>query len=226
MVNKQEITVIIRCKNEEEHIGHSIQSVLDNIDKPQIVVVDNNSTDDSMLIVNSFKESPLLENDSQLYTDIDVVTIDNYTPGAALNLGIEHAKGKYVLVLSAHCVLDKIDLKQHKKDLKEHAVVYGNQIPVWRGKKIHKRYMWANFGDKKKVNYFTEFEDRYFLHNALAMYKTSTLKSNHFDPFLSSKEDRYWVNKIIEKGETSLYDPTMEAFHHYTTNGATWKGIG
>ena len=48
------ISVIIRNRNEERYIGYAIQSVLDTFDKPEIIVVDNNSTDDSMNIVNTF----------------------------------------------------------------------------------------------------------------------------------------------------------------------------
>ena len=50
------ISVVIRCKNEEHWIGHSIQSVLDSFDEPEIIIVDNNSTDNSMSIVKMFKK--------------------------------------------------------------------------------------------------------------------------------------------------------------------------
>ena len=49
------ISVIIRNRNEERYIGYAIQSVLDTFNKPEIIVVDNNSTDNSMGIVNMFK---------------------------------------------------------------------------------------------------------------------------------------------------------------------------
>ena len=49
------ISVIIRNKNEEKYIGYAIQSVIDNFDKPEIIVVDNNSTDESLGIVKLFK---------------------------------------------------------------------------------------------------------------------------------------------------------------------------
>ena len=46
MVKKlSQFSIIIRTKNEERWIGHAIQSVLDNISKPEIIIVDNNSTD-------------------------------------------------------------------------------------------------------------------------------------------------------------------------------------
>ena len=38
------VSVIIRNKNEERWIGHTIQSVIDTFDKPEIIVVNNNSS--------------------------------------------------------------------------------------------------------------------------------------------------------------------------------------
>ena len=42
----------------------------------------------------------------------------------------------------------------------------------------------------------------------------------------SGKEDRYWANSIISKNYKILYDHSISVNHHYTLNGATWKGIG
>ena len=40
--NLSDFSVVIRAKNEERWIGYAIQSVLDYLVKPEIVVVDNN----------------------------------------------------------------------------------------------------------------------------------------------------------------------------------------
>ena len=64
------ISVIIRCRNEEQWIGHSIQSVIDHFDNPEIIVVDNNSTDESMNIVHMFKKGNFKGGGS--YADIKV----------------------------------------------------------------------------------------------------------------------------------------------------------
>ena len=50
------ISVILRCKNEENWIGHAIQSVIDKIGLCEIIVVDNNSSDESIRIVKSFAQ--------------------------------------------------------------------------------------------------------------------------------------------------------------------------
>ena len=54
-------SVIIRTKNEARWIGHCIQSILDNIPSNEIIIVDNNSNDRSLEIINMFKKNPNLE---------------------------------------------------------------------------------------------------------------------------------------------------------------------
>ena len=117
-------------------------------------------------------------------------------------------------------------MEKHKNDLEKHACIFGNQIPIWEGKKIQKRYIWSHFINEEVVNMYSEMEKRYFMHNALSLYKKTILIDNPFDENLISKEDRYWANKTIANKLSILYDPAMEAHHHYTLNGNTWKGIG
>jgi len=209
------ISVIIRNRNEERYIGYAIQSVLDTFKKPEIIVVDNNSTDNSMGIVNTFD-----------FEDIKTYSINSYTPGKSLNYGITKCSNDYILVLSAHSQIMNCEFEKIQNLLKEHCVVGGKQIPIWNGKKISRRYIWSNFIDKDGTNLFSNNENRYFLHNAFAFYKRETLIEYPFDETLSTKEDRYWVNSLIESGKKSFYDSATICHHHYTNNGATWKGIG
>ena len=66
---KDKISVVIRTRNEERWIGHVIQSVIDHLDKPEIIIVDNNSTDQTLDIVKYFVQAPDLENEmkKQIY---------------------------------------------------------------------------------------------------------------------------------------------------------------
>ena len=226
MVKKlSNITVVIRVKNEERWIGYAIQSVLDHLIKPEIVIVDNNSSDKTIDIIKFFAENPNLNNEVNNYSKIKIVNIANYSPGRALNLGVKSASKKYIMILSAHCILKKFNEVNIIKDLEKNSCVFGNQIPVWNGKKITKRYLWSHFSNKKTKNMYSELEERYFLHNALAVYKKNTLKKFPFDENLTSKEDRYWANKIIKKKMNFTYDPELIAEHQYTIHGNTWKGI-
>ena len=209
------ISVIIRCKNEEQWIGHSIQSVIDNFNNPEIIVVDNNSTDNSMGIVNTFD-----------FENIKTYSIDSYTPGKSLNYGVTKCSNDYVLILSAHSQIMNCEFGKIKGLLDEHCVVGGKQIPVWNGKKISRRYVWSNFEEHDIVNQFSSNEDRYFLHNAFTFYTKQTLIKYPFDENLSGKEDRYWVNDRVKNELTSFYNSKLICNHYYTNNGATWKGVG
>jgi rhamnosyltransferase len=225
---KTEITFIIRTRNEERWIGHAIQSVLDRVYRPEILIVDNNSTDNTLHIVNYFKQDPLLIDElehpsKKNYTDIKILKIKNYTPGAALNYGVKNASNDTIVIMSAHCILKKIDLKKHIDELKKYVCIFGNQIPIWEVKKLTKSYIWSHFTNRRTENMFSKLENRYFIHNAIAIYKKKILTKFPFDKNLQGKEDRYWAGKIISKKLNFLYDPALEAEHHYTEGGNTWK---
>ena len=73
-------SVVIRNKNEEKYIGYAIQSVVDFLgDKIQLVIVDNESSDESIRIVQTFD-----------YLNISWLNIEHndYSPGKSLNMGM------------------------------------------------------------------------------------------------------------------------------------------
>ena len=92
-------SVVIRNRNEERFIGHCIQSLVDFLgDKIQVVIVDNESTDNSLRVVNTFD-----------YLDITRLKIDknDYSPGSSLNYGISICENNVTIVISAHCEIIK-----------------------------------------------------------------------------------------------------------------------
>ena len=153
------ISVIIRCRNEEQWVGHSIQSVIETFKKPEIIVINNNSTDDSLEIVRSFN-----------FADIEIYNIDDYTPGKALNLGVSKSLNENILILSANSEMIQVDYDKILKHLESHCAVGGRQIPIWNGKEITPRYIWSHFGMDEKINLYSELEKRYFLPNAFCFY--------------------------------------------------------
>ena len=213
----KDVSVIIRNRNEEAHIGFAIQSVIDSFENPEIIIVDNNSIDDSMNVVSLFDRC-----------NISTCSLDGmYTPGKALNFGVLKATSDTILILSAHSQITKSNLETLEKSLEDNVAVFGNQTPIYRGKKITKRYIWSHFKNKVEKNMYSTIEDRYFLHNAFCFYRKEVLIENPFDETLSGKEDRYWALDMREKGFNFLYDGINHKCNHFwTPNGATWKGIG
>ena len=90
--------------------------------------------------------------------------------------------------MSAHCVLKKINIDSLKTKIKKYCGIFGNQNPIWNGKKITKRYIWSHFIEKEKENMFSNLENRYFFHNAISFFSKKTLKKKPFDEFIQGKE--------------------------------------
>ena len=215
------VSVIIRCRNEERWIGHAIQSIIYFFDNDsEIIIIDNNSTDNSKHIISLFSNNDVNK------INIKYLIIDDYTPGKSINLAVKNCSNDIILIMSAHCILKKINYNKILKLLEDNVAVWGKQIPIYHGKKINrKRYIWNNFKDIDSTNYFSQGENRYFLHNALCFYKKSVLKKYPIDEKLIGKEDRYWAIDRIKNNDNIYYDSELECDHHFTSNGATWKNI-
>ena len=148
-----------------------------------------------------------------------------YTPGKSLNMGIERCDNEVTLVISAHCEIVSWT-NWIPKTLKSLGAIWGKQIPIWDGKRVTPRYLWSNFGEEVVTNHWCESENRYFFHNAFSVFNTEHIKKYKFDERLSGKEDRYWATEQIDMGYDIVYNPEYVVKHHYTHNGATWKGVG
>lgn len=205
------VSVIIRNYNEQEFIGVAIQSVLDHIPNAQIIIADNNSTDSSLDIISLFDYN------------ISVINIDNYTPGRSLNAAIQLCNHDIILILSAHAQIVNFDIELVKFKLKTNAAIFGNQIPIFKGKRIIKHDIWTHFINDECINMFSHLENRPFLHNAFCLYNKKDLLETPFDESLPGKEDRWWAFDILKKQKQYAYMPQLEVNHFYTTNGATWK---
>ena len=94
---KDIISIIIPCRNEEDHIYSCLNSILnfklpDNVDV-EILVMDGKSTDETRDIVNSLIK---LNENLSLYDNIGLIQ------STALNEGIRLSKGDYIMRLDAH----------------------------------------------------------------------------------------------------------------------------
>ena len=111
-------SVIIRLKNEERHIGQAIQSCIDCLEDPEIIIVNDNSTDKSLYICRLFISNNNLQKRANTnYCDLKIVNLDSYTPGKALNLGVKNCKHKNIIILSSHCSIVKFDNSLIQKNL-------------------------------------------------------------------------------------------------------------
>ena len=95
MKNSPLVSIIIATKNEGRNIGNCLKSVREQSypsSALEVIVVDNNSTDDTFKIAKSFTEKVYLKGPER---------------SAQRNYGAQEAKGKYILYLDADMILSK-----------------------------------------------------------------------------------------------------------------------
>ena len=212
------ISVLLRARNEQEHIGYCLQSINDVLGRDtEVLIANNNSTDDTVRIIQMFD-----------WMDIEVFDVDSYTPGKALNYLANKSTNTALLTLSAHCKLlpNEYIGPIVFTNFEGCEAVFGKQIPIYKGKRITPRYIWSHFGEELETNMHSDIEERHFLHNAFCFYNRDYLMKHPFNEQLSGKEDRYWAKDVAERGDLYLYEPQLQVEHYYTKNGATWKGLG
>lgn len=120
-IAKPKLSVIIVNRNTSDLLTRCISKLLEsNIDEtPQIIVVDNGSTDDSVRLVRS------------LYPEILVFEAGkNLGFAAANNLGFSMSAGEFVLLLNTDALLDKLCLERMLKlaQLDELIALIGPQL--------------------------------------------------------------------------------------------------
>ena len=88
----KKVSIIIRGKNEEDWLGLCLKSIHEQTFKDfEIIYVDNQSDDASLKIAKEFKVDKIKK-------------IKEFLPGRAINQGIKLSQGKYIVILSAHCI--------------------------------------------------------------------------------------------------------------------------
>lgn len=195
------VSIIIRTKNEERWIAHCLNAVFSQKYKDfEVILVDNQSTDHTVEITRRY---PLKE----------VVQIDQFKPGEAINLGIRKSGGKFVVCLSAHCVPENehwLENLLRNFDEPRVAGVYGRQLPLSFSAPSDKRDLLITFGLDRRV----QVKD-YFFHNANSMLRRDVWEAIPFDKNATNIEDRIWGKAVTEAGYWLIYEPEAPVYHHH-----------
>ncbi len=202
MNSKKLVSIIIRTKNEERWISACLKSVCNqNYKNIEIIIVDNNSTDNTLIIANKFP--------------VKILKINKFLPGKAINRGIRSSSGEYIVCLSGHCIptnkywLEKLIAKLVEPNI---AGTYGRQEPLSYTNDLDKRDLLTVFGLDPKI----QIKDPFF-HNANSAIKRSFWDRIPFDEDVTNIEDRVWGAEVIKAGYNIAYEPEASVYH--------WHGI-
>ena len=197
-----EISIIIRTKDEEKWIGHCLSKIFQQDFKNfEVILVDNMSNDSTIKI-------------AQRYPLANILAIENFTPGKALNIGINAAKGNFICCISAHCIPKNNswlrELFESFDNDEKIAGVYGRQLPLSFTSDIDKRDLLTVFGNDSRV----QVKD-YFFHNANSLIRRDVLNKFPFDEVVSNIEDRVWAKNVITSGYKIIYNAQASVYHYH-----------
>jgi rhamnosyltransferase len=195
------VSIIISTKNEERWIGNCLTSVFGQDFKDfEVILLDSGSRDRTVEKAKNF--------------DVKVINYGgDFRPGKAINLGIRNSSGKYIVLLSGHCIpVNNQWLSNLIKEIKEPDVagVYGRQEPLHFSSDLDKRDLLYTFGPEKKI----QTRDSFF-HNANSIIKKSVWEEIPFDEDVLYIEDRLWAKKVLEKGCKIVYTPEARVYHYH-----------
>lgn len=186
------ISIVIRNKNEAQAL-ENILNVLRKVyasDIDEIILVDNNSTDNSISIAENF--------------GCKIVTIDNFTYGKAINLGIESAKNNLILLLSSHAV------PAGESFLKNSLIAFSNNNSLAGIRYINS---YDNYLRALKNDFWVQDGLQYGLMAACAMVNKEVWKEFKFDEDLVFSEDKEWSERVIKAG-FKIKDLNETFFYH------------
>ena len=194
------VALVIRCFNEEAHIGRLLTGVMQQTRKPeQITVVDSGSTDATLAIASAFP------------VEIVGITPEDFSFGRALNVGLATVRTDTAVLASAHVfpVYDTwIERLVAPFSRPEVAVTYGRQQAPADGRFSERQILARWFPP-----YSIERQRHPFCNNANAAIRVSVWAEQPYDEALTALEDLEWAKRALAAGHLVSYVAEAPVIH-------------
>lgn len=194
------ISIIIRCFNEEKHIGSLLEAIQrQNLRDLEIILVDSGSTDQTLDIAKAY--SPAV---------VHIKPVD-FTFGFSLNQGCRAAKGKFLVIVSAHVIPEKstwLDELIRPFADPNVALVYGRQIGNSITRFSEHEVFAQQFPNKSNFKQLTPF-----CNNANAAIRREIWERRSYDETLTGLEDLDMGVWVLSQGMYLAYNSDAAIFH-------------
>ena len=202
------VSVVVRCFNEERHIGRLLTGIAHQTIEAETILVDSGSTDATLSIASRYP--------------VRIVTIqpEEFSFGRSLNRGVAQATCEQVVIASAHTYPVYDDwLEQMIAPFSDSRVglVYGKQRGHPRTKYSERQIFAHWFPDRSNGSQTTPF-----CNNANSAIRRSLWEEVRYNEELTGLEDLDWAHRVLERGWVLAYAADAEVVH---VHDETWRQI-
>ncbi len=200
MNNDKVLTIAVCAYNMEQYLSNCLDSfVVSNLDKIEVLVLNDGSKDKTGEIAESYVEK---------YPDSFVhVNKENGGWGSNLNVAVKMARGKYFREVDADDWLDKNVLKEVVNDLMEKDVdMYVNNHIYWSSETDYRVNCpdWNKYSDSKHK---MEEVDKFYMPIWDAAFRTSLIQEHYIDlPRKTLYTDNLFVQQAIPYMNTVYFN--------------------
>lgn len=221
------VSIIIPNYNNQKLLENLLNSLVDVIDFSRIIIVDNNSSDNSVsLIKNSYPDIQLIENNS------------NRGFAAAVNQGINEVKTEYVFLLNNDTRIEKNTIKYLLKTINSNPQIFSvsskmiqmdNPSLIDDAGDEYTIFGWSKRrGYGKNISNFDEDEEVFSACAGAALYRMSVFDEiGLFDEnFESYVEDMDLSFRARLHGYKCFYSSKAIVYHHGSaTSGSRYNSF-
>jgi glycosyltransferase involved in cell wall biosynthesis len=187
------ISVILTTKNEEKNIGELLDSLMNQEEPYEVLVVDSDSTDKTQEIVKKY---------SKKNKNIKLL-IHPGTRAQSMNYGIKKITGDAVTFIGGDDVADKNWVKEIRKGIKDADILVGDLIS--RGEEKVKNI--------QNVRLFHNGEDISYPGTNTTYKKGVINKLGGFDPWFSSAEDLEINIRAVDEGYKIIENKNVKVYY-------------
>jgi glycosyltransferase involved in cell wall biosynthesis len=206
------ISVVLTTKNEEKNIPDLLDSLLNQEEPYEVLIIDSDSKDKTQEIVKKYSEN---KKNIKLF-------VHPGTRAESMNYGIKQATGDAVAFIGGDDIADKKWIKEVRNGLKNADIVVGNLLPT-KKERIQNIENVKLYHKGKNISY----------PGTNTTYKKEILdKLKGFDPWFSSAEDLEINYRAIDLGYEIKQNKSAIVYYRAKNNALNflkqsfWYGYG
>lgn len=212
------LSIVIPLYNKQNAITVTIQSILNQtVSDFEIVVIDDESTDDSLAVVQAIKDER-----------IHVIHKQNGGVSSARNVGIKAAKGQYVALLDGDDYWDPTFLEEQMKLIEDfpEAGMWGVNYAFVKNGRCWACQQGLGEGFRGYVkDYFATRHNDLFCSSSVVIRKDVFEVAGLFDERISSTEDLDMWFRIILHFPVVYYDKVLAYYNQNAENRVAYDTI-